>query len=136
VPDRVRRVSLFAGKWSRLPEKGMRKHKTYLFVCKANVDRSKTAEDLCRKVLRSNDLSIRVLSAGTSPAANTPLTQDLVDDADVIFVMEEWMKALLETKFGQPSGKLICLDIPDEFRRGDELLQKKLWNALSPYLQS
>ncbi len=74
--------------------------------------------------------------AGTSPAASTPLTQDLADDADMIFVMEEWMKDLLETEFGQPSGKLVCLDIPDEFRREDVLLQKRLWEALGPYLRS
>ncbi len=114
----------------------MGKHKTYLFVCKANVDRSKTAEDLCRRVAQRKDLPINAVSAGTSPAAKKPLTQGLADDADMIFVMEGWMKDLLVAKFGQPSGKIMCLNIPDEFRRGDVLLKRRLRDALSPYFRS
>jgi len=44
------------------------------------------------------------------------------------------MKDLLRTMFGQPSGKVVCLDIPDEFRRGDVLLQRRLRDGLAPYL--
>ena len=113
----------------------MVEHKTYLFVCKANIDRSKTAEDLCRTIARNKDLAIKAVSAGTAPFATRPLTQDLADEADLIFVMEEWMKRLLEAKFGQPPGKVVCLGIPDEFRRGDIFLQIRLRDALSPYLR-
>ena len=112
----------------------MEKRKKYLFVCRANVDRSRTAEDLCRGIIQHKGLAIDVASAGTSEGAENPLTQDQADQADLIFVMEEWMRNEVLTKFRQPAGKLICLDIPDEFRRGDVLLMRTLRDALAPYL--
>ena len=114
----------------------MEERKTCLFVCKANVNRSRTAEDLCRRVVQSKGLAIDAVSAGTSDFADNPLTQNLADQADVIFVMEGWMEDLLRTRFGQRSGKIVCLDIPDEFERGDVFLQKRLRDGLAPYLVS
>ena len=111
-----------------------KKRKTYLFVCRANVDRSRTAEDVCRGIAQHRGLAIDAASAGMSEAADNPLTQEQADKADLIFVMEEWMKKELLTKFKQPAGKVICLNIPDEFRRGDVLLQRMLRDALMPYL--
>ena len=54
-----------------------------LFVCTANVDRSRTAEDLYR-----DDPRYEVRSAGTAPFATTPLTRDLLQWAERVFVME------------------------------------------------
>ncbi len=112
----------------------MEKRKTYLFVCKANIDRSRTAEDLCRGIAQHRGLAIDATSAGMSEAAENPLTQEQADQADLIFVMEEWMRNEMQSKFRQPAGKVICLDIPDEFRRGDILLMRTLRDALMPYL--
>ncbi len=109
-------------------------HKTYLFICQANVNRSRTAEDFCRRYAEHHGLPIEARSAGLSPLANTPLTQALADQADLIFVMEAPMKRTVETRFGQPPSKVICLDIPDEFERGDVLLIRLLRDALLPYL--
>ena len=114
----------------------METRQTYLFVCRANVDRSRTAEDICRKIVQSKGLAIDAVSAGVSEGADNPLTQDLADRADIIFVMEEWMKEVLQTRFKQSPRKVICLDIPDEFRRGDVLLQRMLRDSLIPYLVS
>src|SRR5207245_3140135 len=55
-----------------------------LFVCTANVDRSRTAEDLYR-----DDPRYEVRSAGTAPFATTPLTRELLQWADRVFVMCE-----------------------------------------------
>ena len=55
-----------------------------LFVCTANVDRSRTAEDLY-----ADDPRYEVRSAGTAPFATLPLTRDLLLWADRVFVMNE-----------------------------------------------
>ena len=112
----------------------MEKLKTYLFVCKANVDRSKTAEDLCNRIAEEKGLLIKAISAGVSPVADRALTQSLANEADMIFVMEGWMKSLIEKHLGQAPGKVVSLDIPDEFRRGDVILQKRIMDGLGPYL--
>ena len=52
-----------------------------LFVCTANVDRSKTAEDLYK-----NDPRLVVKSCGVAPFAQVVVTRDLLDWADRIFV--------------------------------------------------
>ncbi len=112
----------------------MAKRKKYLFVCRANADRSKSAEDLCRGIAQHKGLAIDTTSAGMSESANNPISQDQADQADLIFVMEEWMRKEMLGKFKQSAGKVICLDIPDEYRRGDVLLQRILRDALMPYL--
>jgi protein-tyrosine-phosphatase len=59
----------------------------YLFVCYANVDRSPTAEAVCRRIAAENGLDIEVSSAGTSDGATRPVTKRMADLADKIFVM-------------------------------------------------
>lgn len=54
-----------------------------LFVCKANSERSPTAEMVFRDVL-----GWETLSAGTSSDAVTPLRRELIEWADRVVVME------------------------------------------------
>ncbi len=54
-----------------------------LFICSQNRLRSPTAE-----VLFSKNRDIEVASAGTNHDAEVPLTAELIEWADVIFVME------------------------------------------------
>ena len=55
-----------------------------LFVCTANIDRSRTAEDMYRE-----DARYEVRSAGVAPFATVVLTRDLLLWADRVFVMSE-----------------------------------------------
>jgi len=106
------------------------KPKHYLFICHANMHRSKTAEDVCREIAEQYGLGISVSSAGMSQASENPVMKEMVDKADVIFVMEDYMKTELEQRYKQQPGKIICLDILDIYERGDVVLTRILQDAL------
>jgi predicted protein tyrosine phosphatase len=72
----------------------------YLFVCYANVDRSPTAETVCRKIAADNGLDIEASSAGVSRGANRPVTKEMADLADKIFVMERGMVMEMVEEYG------------------------------------
>jgi predicted protein tyrosine phosphatase len=109
-------------------------HRRYLFVCAANRNRSPTAEDVAQRLAARSGLDIEVRSAGLSPWAERPLTKEMADGADLVFVMEDYMARALETTYGQDPRKIVCLDIPDLYERGDPVLVYLLEEALEPYL--
>jgi len=111
------------------------KPKHYLFICHANINRSKTAEDVCRKIAEQSDLEITISSAGMSEACANPVSREMVDKADIIFVMEDYMKIQLEQRYNQSPGKIICLHIPDMYERGDLVLTRILQDALYEYFK-
>lgn len=86
--------------------------KHVLFVCSQNRLRSPTAE----QVFSSLD-TIEVASAGLNQDAEIPLGNELVEWADVIFVMENAHRNKLRNKFkAQLKDKqVVCLDIPDDY---------------------
>jgi predicted protein tyrosine phosphatase len=102
-----------------------------LFVCTANKLRSPTAEDVFRDFP-----GIEAISAGTDQEAPTPLTKELVASADLIFAMENHHRERIRKKFKQrpADNRIITLNIPDEFERGDpyliELLEKKATHVI------
>lgn len=103
-----------------------------LFVCTANVDRSRTAEDLYR-----TDPRYEVLSAGTSAFARTPVTRDLMLWADRVFVMSERddrHRTLLRLRFPEVQRPVVDLDVEDRWRRGDPELVTRLLDSLTPHL--
>jgi len=103
-----------------------------LFVCTANVDRSRTAEDLYR-----NDARYEVQSAGTAPFATTPVTRDLLLWADRIFVMserEDRHHTQIKLRFPQLDASIVDLDVEDRWPRGHPELVKRLLKKLQPYL--
>ena len=106
----------------------------YLFVCYANMDRSPTAEAVCRRIARTNGLAIEASSAGVSRGANRPVTKEMADLADKILVMEPGMVTEMVEEHGQNSAKIICLDIPDIYERDEpelvRLLEEKLYGHL------
>lgn len=83
-----------------------------LFICRLNRSRSATAERLFAK---RTDLDVR--SAGTAPDALVRVNANMLDWADVIFVMDPAQRHWLETTFAEhPAlGRVVCLDIPDDF---------------------
>jgi protein-tyrosine phosphatase len=103
-----------------------------LFVCTANVDRSRTAQDLY-----ADDERYEVRSAGTAPFATTPVTRELVLWADRIFVMcerEDLHETLLRLRFPDVSRRVVDLDIEDRWHRGDPELVRRLLKELRPHL--
>jgi predicted protein tyrosine phosphatase len=75
-------------------------------------------------------------SAGTSHDADNPITTELVEWADLICVMEKEHKSKLSARF-KPSlaGKrVVCLDIPDNYKFMDAKLVMLLNKKVLPLL--
>jgi len=106
----------------------------YLFVCYANVDRSPTAEAVCRSIAVENGLEIEASSAGTSRGAIRPVTKHIADLADMIFVMERGMVTEMVEEYGQDPAKILCLDILDTYERDEPELVGTLEHKLHEYL--
>lgn len=87
-----------------------------LFICMANVSRSRTAEDLFK-----NSTQYEVQSAGIKwhQAGGQTLSQGLIGWADKIFVMERWQLEYLSATFDIEDKRITVLDIPDIYGRGD-----------------
>jgi len=104
-----------------------------LFICSRNRWRSPTAEEVF-----AGHPGIECASAGLSPDADHPLTPELVQWADIIFVMEREHKARLSSRF-KPflAGKrVVCLDIADRYTFMDPALVKLLRMKVTPFLPS
>ena len=103
-----------------------------LFVCTANVDRSRTAEDLYRE-----DDRYEVRSAGVALFATVVVTRDLLLWADRVFVMnerEDQHRTLIRIRFPDVARPLVDLDVQDRWHRGDPELVKLLTRRLRPHL--
>lgn len=103
-----------------------------LFICTANIDRSRTAEDLYR-----DDARYEVRSAGTAPYATQIVERDLVNWADRIFVMNERYdrhRTVLTVRFPGLDRPVIDLDVEDRWHRGDPELVRLLLQRLAPHL--
>jgi predicted protein tyrosine phosphatase len=106
----------------------------YLFVCYANADRSPTAEAVCRKIATDNGLEIMASSAGVSRGANRPVTKDMADLADRIFVMDPDMVTEMVEEYGQNPAKVVCMSIPDIYERNEPELVRTLEQKLYEHL--
>ena len=106
----------------------------YLFICAINQNRSRAAERICSQLTQAKNRDIQCESAGVHPLAIRPVTKKMADRADIIFVMEDYMKETLETEFHQPAEKIICLDIPDIYDVLDPELEAILREKLMPYI--
>jgi len=83
-----------------------------LFICSQNRLRSPTAEQVF-----ATWPGISTASAGLNHDAENPVTPELVQWADIIFVMERAHRNKLSAKFKQhlKNVRVVCLEIPDEF---------------------
>ena len=83
-----------------------------LFICSQNRLRSPTAEQIF-----ADWPGIETCSAGLNQGADNPVTPELLEWADLIFVMERAHRAKLSAKFKPHLGnkRVICLEIPDEY---------------------
>lgn len=97
--------------------------KRLLFVCSENRLRSPTAEAVFNEYE-----NVDAIGAGTNSDAETPVSGDLIEWADVILVMEKTHKNKIGKKYnallkGKP---LLVLDIPDIY----EYMQPELIQLL------
>ena len=98
-----------------------------LFVCSENRLRSPTGEEVFSKYD-----GINAIGCGTNNDAETPISGDLVEWSDIIFVMEKSHRNKVSKKFKDllKGKKLVCLDIPDEYDRMDPILVRLLENTV------
>lgn len=94
-----------------------------LFLCGRNRWRSPTAAQVF-----SEYPELECASAGVSPEAESPVTGELLDWADVVVVMEKKHRSKLAAQFKANLAKkrVVCLDIPDKYRFMDPALVKLL----------
>ena len=84
----------------------------FLFVCSQNKLRSPTAEQIF-----ADHPAIETCSAGTNNDAENPLSDELVEWADTIFVMERTHRNKVQKKHRNALAKtrIVVLDIPDDY---------------------
>ena len=105
--------------------------KNILFICSQNRLRSPTAEELYCETP-----GLEVASAGLNNDATVPVTPELLEWADHLYVMEAAHRTRLSRKF-RPylRGKRVtCLGIPDDFRFMEPALLKILEYKLIPLI--
>lgn len=107
--------------------------KHVLFICSQNRLRSPTAEQIF-----ATHPGIECTSAGLNHDAENPVTPELVEWADLIFVMEKAHRNKLSSKFKKQLSKarVICLDIPDEYAFMDVILVRLLQSKVMRFLPS
>ncbi|WP_308365334.1 MULTISPECIES: phosphotyrosine protein phosphatase [unclassified Microbulbifer] len=103
-----------------------------LFVCSENRLRSPTGEEVFSKYQNVN-----AVGCGTNSDAETPIGGDLIEWADIIFVMESSHRNKVSKKYKDllKNKKLVCLDIPDEYERMDPMLVRILENRVMKHMR-
>ena len=103
------------------------------FICSQNRLRSPTAEQVF-----ANWPGIETSSAGLNHDAENPVTPELLQWADIVFVMERAHRNKLSAKFKSHLGKacVVCLEIPDEYEFMDPDLIRLLKAKVPRHLPS
>lgn len=103
-----------------------------LFVCSENRLRSPTGEEVF-----SQYAGINAIGCGTNHDAETPLSGDLIEWADIIFVMEKAHKSKVSKKYVEllKNKRLICLAIADNFQRMQPELVRLLRQKVSRHIE-
>ncbi|RQT07466.1 low molecular weight protein tyrosine phosphatase family protein [Burkholderia contaminans] len=104
-----------------------------LFICSRNRLRSPTAE-----AVFAAWPGVETDSAGLAPDADTRVSAEQLDWADVVFVMERAHKARLAAQFGAHlrDKKIVCLDIPDRYAYMQPELVTLLERKAGPLLRA
>jgi predicted protein tyrosine phosphatase len=104
-----------------------------LFICSQNRLRSPTAEQIF-----ASFEGIETASAGLNHGAEVPVTPELLDWAELIFVMERAHRVRLDRRFraALKGKRVVCLDIPDRYEFMEPELVRLLTIKVVPYLRS
>lgn len=102
-----------------------------LFLCSQNRLRSPTAEQVF-----CDHNGIQTASAGLNRGADNPLTPELLEWADLVFVMEPAHRTKLSANFKRHLGgkRIICLQIPDDYEFMQPALVSLLQRKVAPHL--
>ena len=113
------------------PSRQTLKLKHVLFICSQNRLRSPTAEQVF-----STYPGIECSSAGLNHDAENPVTPELIEWAELIFVMEKAHRNKLSSKFKRHLSKqrIVCLGIPDEYEFMDPVLVRLLKFKVARFL--
>ena len=86
--------------------------KKLLFICSENKLRSPTAETIF-----SEYDGVEAIGAGTNSDAETPVSGDLIEWADIVLVMEKTHRNKVSKKHKEllKNKRLVVLDIPDNY---------------------
>ncbi len=103
-----------------------------LFVCSENRLRSPTAETIF-----SRYEGVEAIGAGTNASAETPVTVDLIEWADVILVMDKSHKNKISKQFREhlKNKKVGVLDIPDIYGYMEPILVQLLEKKVPRYVR-
>lgn len=103
-----------------------------LFICHYNKMRSRTAE-----TIYAEGGKCCALSAGLSPGAKSKVSEELIQWADLVFVMEEKHEQHIRALFPEATRnrKIIVLDIGDNYYYMDPRLVELIRNKVDPYLE-
>lgn len=106
--------------------------KRVLFVCGKNRLRSPTAEQVF-----ADWPGVEVASAGLSADADEPMSDELAEWADLVFVMEKAQRSRLARRFGPrlKRARIVCLDIADRYAFMDPELVRLLSERVPPHLR-
>jgi predicted protein tyrosine phosphatase len=106
--------------------------KKLLFVCSENRLRSPTAEEVF-----SNYDGVEAIGCGTNSDAETPLSGDLVEWADIVLVMEQSHRDKVAKRYQKllKEKRLVCLDIPDNYERMQPELVSLLERKVPRYVR-
>ncbi len=102
----------------------------FLFVCSRNKWRSRTAE----KIFKNNGLH-SVKSAGTSKHARIKISENLINWADIVFVMEEKHLDFIKDEFNLKTKEIVVLGIEDNYLYMDKELVNLLQKTLNSYFE-
>lgn len=102
-----------------------------LFICSQNRLRSPTAEQIFR-----GDPRLDVRSAGVDRDAKVVVSSEVLEWAEIVFVMENRHRNVLRRRFKKScDGKrMICIRIPDEYDFMDPELVRLLRERVLPIL--
>lgn len=103
-----------------------------LFVCTENKLRSPTAE-----VVFSQYEGVQAISCGTNSDSETVVSGDLIEWADIVLVMEKRHKIKVMDKYKNllKNKRLVCLDVPDNYRYMQPELVRLLKAKLPRYVR-
>lgn len=94
-----------------------------LFVCTANVSRSRVAEEVFRGLTARDAEAHEARSAGTAAQlGGRQLTEADLEWADVVCVMEPGHRDWIAARWSGAAGKVRIFGIPDVYGPGDGVL--------------
>ncbi len=104
-----------------------------LFVCTQNRLRSPTAEQVF-----ADWPGVQTASAGLGNEAAVPVSPELLQWADIVFVMEPAHRTRLAQRFKAHlrRARVVCLGIPDDYDYLQPELVELLKRKVTPFLRS